>query len=171
MPRSDSMCLVQSSGTSLWGHTVHLGAWTEPLCLEGQSSRGRPSSSSRMFWSACCSCIPEGSSARGRCSKPPGRQKKKKEQMFQTVMLKSVNIGFFCFKPLSFSKTLVSHHRLGATYNLSFYKMFSISQNVLIVPVYLVCFILKAILFYLSELFIWKDRIIFQHNISQIIFI
>lgn len=80
----DSTCPALNSGTPLPGHMVRLGTRTEPrLCSEGRR-RGHPGSSSRTFGSACYSCSPEGSSARGQHSKPPGGEKKKKNPECKT---------------------------------------------------------------------------------------
>lgn len=72
--RSYSRCLVWSSETRPCHHTPHpplLPSQTVALRSEGWCWGGGSVVSSRMFLSACCRCSPEGSSARGQCSKQP----------------------------------------------------------------------------------------------------
>lgn len=79
---ADSKCPALNSGTALLGHTVLLGA-EAPLCSEGRRQE-RPGSSSRTFWSACCSCSPEGSSARGRHSTRPAGEEETTDPEWRT---------------------------------------------------------------------------------------
>lgn len=74
--RSYSRCLVWSSETRPCRHTPHPPRLLPPsqtvaLRSEGWCWGGGSVVSSRMFLSACCRCSPEGSSARGQCSKQP----------------------------------------------------------------------------------------------------
>lgn len=84
----DSRCPPRDNGIPpclhMRGRLGLLWTWTLAPSSGGQRSQARPGASSRTCPSPCCSCSPEGSSARGRHSTPPRGQRENRPVPFKS---------------------------------------------------------------------------------------